>query len=173
VPDRPGRCHGRRCPTSSLSDKNTQTTTTPSPSVLVLLIVLFRRHVANMLGFIRNDTTSTRHLRSQSGLMSPTWSVSCRRHGGYGARLHGPKSNGVNDGRTAVLYRFSTYDKLKEMRQSATTHKNRQKHRNHGGQAALHSSDVELMDQRDPSCERPVHVGRGRGRRINIENPKI
>jgi hypothetical protein len=45
---------------------------------------------------------------------------------------------------------------------------------NHGGRAALHSSNVELMDQRDPSCERPVHgVGRGRERRINVENPKI
>jgi hypothetical protein len=31
------------------------------------------------------------------------------------------------------------------MRQSATTQKNRQKHRNHGGRAALHSSDVELI----------------------------
>ena len=96
------------------------------------------------------------------------------RHCWYGARLRGPKSNGVNDGRTAVLYHFFTYDELEEMRQSATTHKNRQKHRNHGGRAALHSSDVELMDQRDPSCGRPVHgVGRGRGRRVNIENHKI
>ncbi len=30
----------------------------------------------------------------------------------YGARLRGPKSNGVNDGRTAVLYHFSTYDEV-------------------------------------------------------------
>jgi hypothetical protein len=91
-----------------------------------------------------------------------------------GARLRGPKSNGVNDGRTAVLYHFSTCDELEEMRQSATTHKNRQKHRNHGGRAAFHSSDVELMDQRDPTCGRPVHaVGRGRGRRIMVVNHKI
>jgi hypothetical protein len=57
------------------------------------------------------------------------------------------------------------------MQQPATTHKNWQKHRDHGGRAALHSSSVELMDLRDPSCGRPVHgVGRGRGRRINVEN---
>ena len=82
----------------------------------------------------------------------------------YGARLRGPKSNGVNDGRTAVLYHFSTYDELEEMRQPATTHKNQQKHRNHGGRAALLSSDVELMVWHDRTCGRPVHgVGRGRG----------
>jgi hypothetical protein len=79
----------------------------------------------------------------------------------YGARVRGPKCYGVNNGRTAVLYHFSTYDELEEMRQPATTHKNRQKHRDHGGQAALLSSDVELMDQRDPTCGRPVHgIGR-------------
>jgi hypothetical protein len=58
----------------------------------------------------------------------------------------------------------ATYDELEEMRQSATTHKNRQKHRDHGGRAALLSSDVELMVRHDRTCGRPVHgVGRGRG----------
>ncbi len=33
-----------------------------------------------MSGFVRNDMTSTQDLRSQNGLMSPTWSVSCRQH---------------------------------------------------------------------------------------------
>ena len=48
--------------------------------------------------------------------------------------------------------------------QHHTNRQNRQKHRHHGGRAALLSSDVELMDQRDPTCGRPVHgVGRGRG----------
>ncbi len=47
---------------------------------------------------------------------------------------------------------------------------NRQKHRDHGGRAALLSSDVELMVRHDRTCGRPVHgVGRGRGQRINVE----
>jgi hypothetical protein len=33
---------------------------------------------------------------------------------------------------------------------------------------------VELMDQRDPTCGRPVHgVGRGRGRSSTILNRKL
>ena len=48
--------------------------------------------------------------------------------------------------------------------QHHTNRQNRQKHRHHGGRAALLSSDVESMDQRDRTCGRPVHgVGRGRG----------
>jgi hypothetical protein len=55
--------------------------------------------------------------------------------------------------------------------QHHTNPQNWQKHRDHGGRAALLSSDVELMDQCDPTCGRPVHgVGRGRGLRINVEN---
>ncbi len=49
--------------------------------------------------------------------------------------------------------------------QHHTNRQNRQKHRDHAvGRAALLSSDMELMDQRDRTCGRPVHgVGRGRG----------
>jgi len=48
--------------------------------------------------------------------------------------------------------------------QHHTNRQNRQKHRHHGGRAALLSSDVESMDQRDRTCGRPVHgIGRGRG----------
>jgi hypothetical protein len=38
-----------------------------------------RQHVANMLGFVQNDTSLTRHLRSQKGPMSPTRHRPCRR----------------------------------------------------------------------------------------------
>ena len=40
-----------------------------------------RQHGADMSANRHADTTPTRHLRSRHGAMSPTWSVSCRRHG--------------------------------------------------------------------------------------------
>jgi hypothetical protein len=101
----------------------------------------------------------------EKGLLTPTTSS------WYGARVRGPKSNGVNDRQTAVVCHFSTYDKLEEMRQLATTHKNQQKHHDHGGRATLLSSDVELMDPHDLTCGKPFQgIGRGRGRRINVAN---
>ncbi len=48
--------------------------------IVVLLLGVFCQHGADMPGFVRNDTTLTRHLRSQKGPMSPTWSVLCRQH---------------------------------------------------------------------------------------------
>ncbi len=81
-----------------------------------------------------------------------------------GARQCGTLSNTAPAPPLVFLYHISSYNELKEMRQPATTHKNWQKHRDHGGRAALLSSDMELMDQCDPTCGRPVHgVGGGRG----------
>ncbi len=89
----------------------------------------------------------------------------------YGACVRGPKSNGVNNRRTAVVYHFFTYDELEKMQQEPKHNNNRHKHWDHGGRAALLSSDVELMDQRDPTCRRPIHgIGWGRGKKISVAN---
>jgi hypothetical protein len=74
--------------------------------------------------------------------------------------------------RAGPSFRFmvptATYDNLvmsrEESHNTTPNRQNQQKHRNHGGRAALLSSDMELIDQRDQTCGRPVHgVGRGRG----------
>jgi hypothetical protein len=56
---------------------------------------------------------------------------------------------------------------IRRARRDATTSHNTKKpakHRDHGGRAALLSSDVELMVRHNRTCGRPVHgVGRGHG----------
>ena len=76
----------------------------------------------------------------------------------------------TTDRRPFAYHYFSTYGELKEMRQPATTHKNRKKHRDHGGRAALLSSKVELMDPHDPTCGQPVEVA---DEKINVANHKL
>jgi hypothetical protein len=104
-------------------------------------------------------------------------SDSCIHRGGlwYGASVRGKKCHDVYDGRTAVLYHFSTYHELKEMCDNQPQHtKKRAKHRDHGGRAALFSINVELMVLHDRTCGRPIHgVGRGRGRSNTVLNDKI
>ncbi len=51
----------------------------------------------------------------------------------FGARQCGTLSNTAPAPPLVFLYHISTYDELEEMRQPATTHKNCQKHRDHGG----------------------------------------
>ena len=103
------------------------------------------------------------------------WRMDCREgeewNFGYGAGQGGPLGNIPNLRAGPSFSFFCTNSYIRRSRdvtrrepQHHTNRQNRQKHRHHGGRAALLSSDVELMDQRDPTCGRPVHgVGRGRG----------
>jgi hypothetical protein len=67
------------------------------------------------------------------------------------------------DGRPrCTIFLHTTSSKRCDKSKNTTT--NRQKHRDHGGGAALLSSNVELMDPHDRTCGRPVHgIGQGRG----------
>jgi hypothetical protein len=69
----------------------------------------------------------------------------------------------TTDGRPrCTIFLQTTSSKRCDKSKNTTT--NRHKHRDHGGGAALLSSDVELMNQRDRTCGRPVHgIGWGRG----------
>ena len=74
---------------------------------------------------------------------------------------------GVTSRRTAVSYHFL---RTRDVTISHNT-KKPAKYRDHGGRAALLSTDVELMVWHNRTCRRPVHgIGRGRGQRINIAN---
>ncbi len=65
-------------------------------------------------------------------------------------------------------------DVIRRVPQHHTNRQNRQKHRHHGGRAALLSSDVELMVRNDRTCGQPVHgIGRGRGRSNTVVNHKL
>ena len=91
-----------------------------------------------------------------------------------GARQCGTLSNTAPAPPLVFFVPKATYDELEEMPQPATTQKKPAKHRDHGGRAALLSSDVELMVRHIRTCGRPVHgVGRGRGRRIYVANLKL
>ena len=85
-------------------------------------------------------------------------------HIGCGARQCGTLSNTA----PAPPLVFSVpFFYIRRARRDATTSHNTKKpakHRDHGGRAALLSSDVELMVRHNRTCGRPVHgVGRGRG----------